>query len=66
MIFEDQLKKTYSEFIGMLQNFSKDPLADIRTKILGVAYELLQMKPEQEQILLSKSCIEIIVFVVSV
>ena len=53
MMFEDCLRKVYEDFVEILQTFSKDPLADIRNKILGIVFELLQMKPEQEQALLS-------------
>jgi len=53
MKFEDCLKQIYCDFVEILQTFSKDPLADIRIKILGIVFELLHMKPEQEQVLLS-------------
>jgi len=53
MAFEESLKQVYSEFVEILKSFSKDTLADIRNKVLGIVYELLQMKPEQEQALLS-------------
>lgn len=52
MTFEETLKQIYGEFVEILQTFSKDPLADIRIKILGIVFELLHMKPEQEQALL--------------
>jgi len=51
--YEHRLKSIYSEFVDVLQNLSKDPLVNIRSKILGIIYELLSMKPEQEQKLLT-------------
>jgi len=53
IIFENNLKKIYKEFVGILDTFSRDALVDIRNKVLGIVYELLSMKPEGEQVLLS-------------
>ncbi|XP_057314957.1 CCAAT/enhancer-binding protein zeta-like isoform X2 [Hydractinia symbiolongicarpus] len=53
MAFEHQLKSTYLQYIEIIQNLSKDPLVNIRNKVLGIIYELLVLKPEQEQKLLA-------------
>eukprot|EP00111_Clytia_hemisphaerica_P022985 TCONS_00067631-protein len=52
MFYEDKLKSVYQEFLEIIKTLSKDPLVNIRTKILGIIFELLIMKPEQEQTLL--------------
>lgn len=51
--FEDHLKKTYKEFISIIENLLRDTLETLRRRILGIVYELLSEKPEQEQVLLS-------------
>jgi ribosome biogenesis protein MAK21 len=50
--FEDQLKVKYSSFVNLLKEMLHDPVSDIREKILGVVFDLLYNRPEQEQMLL--------------
>ncbi|XP_028395866.1 CCAAT/enhancer-binding protein zeta-like isoform X2 [Dendronephthya gigantea] len=50
--FEDQLKKRYENFVLGLKRLLHDNLENVRNKVLGVVYELLVEKPEQEKALL--------------
>ena len=51
--FEDQLKRRYIAFTHALQRHANDALANIRTKVVGTAFDLLNAFPEQEQFLLT-------------
>ncbi|XP_065069004.1 CCAAT/enhancer-binding protein zeta-like [Rhopilema esculentum] len=51
--YEDLLKQKCEEFVECLQNLSRDTIPGIRDKTVGILYELLAMKPEQEQKLLT-------------
>ncbi|KNC97841.1 RNA-binding ribosome biosynthesis protein MAK21 [Spizellomyces punctatus DAOM BR117] len=51
--FEDGLKKTYFEFIQLIEELARDPLLHIKNKMIQYIYDLLSSKPEQEQNLLS-------------
>ncbi|KAI8834319.1 CBF/Mak21 family-domain-containing protein [Chytridium lagenaria] len=50
--FEDALKKLYFEFLNILEELSKDPLTEIKSKALSYIADLLIGKPEQEANLL--------------
>lgn len=50
--FEDQLKKRYEAFVTGMERLLHDNLENIRSKMLGIVYELLSEKPEQEKTLL--------------
>ncbi|KAJ3088334.1 hypothetical protein HK102_008997 [Quaeritorhiza haematococci] len=51
--FEDSLKKIYFEFLRLIEELSRDPVAYVKKKMLQYVYELLVAKPEQEQNLLA-------------
>eukprot|EP00794_Sanderia_malayensis_P020332 gene20332-22332_t len=51
--FESILKEKYSEFVDSLDRLSHDTIPDVRNKATGAFYELLAMKPELEQKLLT-------------
>ncbi|TPX71380.1 hypothetical protein SpCBS45565_g01118 [Spizellomyces sp. 'palustris'] len=51
--FEDGLKKSYFEFIQLIEELARDPLLHIKNKMIQYTYDLLSSKPEQEQNLLS-------------
>ncbi|KAI0776852.1 CBF/Mak21 family-domain-containing protein [Trametes elegans] len=50
--FEDWLKKYFFSILQILENFSLDPLAYVRTQTLAFLATLLRAQPEQEQNLL--------------
>ncbi|CAB4041526.1 CCAAT enhancer-binding zeta-like, partial [Paramuricea clavata] len=50
--FEDQLKQRYERFVLGLERLLHDNLENVRNKVLGIVYELLAEKPEQEKTLL--------------
>ncbi|KAJ3163027.1 hypothetical protein HDU86_002196 [Geranomyces michiganensis] len=51
--FEDGLKKTYYEFIKLLEELARDPLLHVKNKMIQYIFDLLAAKPEQEQNLLA-------------
>ncbi|KAJ3164774.1 hypothetical protein HDU88_004986 [Geranomyces variabilis] len=51
--FEDGLKKTYYEFIKLLEELARDPLLHVKNKMIQYIFDLLVAKPEQEQNLLA-------------
>jgi ribosome biogenesis protein MAK21 len=51
--FEDALKRTFFDFLSVLEELLMDSLPHVRSKALSCAYELLVAKPEQEKNLLS-------------
>ena len=51
--FEDALKKSYFQFIQLVEELSKDVLEHVKTKMLTIVYDLLVAKPEQEANLLT-------------
>lgn len=53
MAFEHEIKQVYMEYVKYVEEMSKDQLKNIRSKVLGIIYELLVMRPEQEQRLLA-------------
>ncbi|KAI8983765.1 CBF/Mak21 family-domain-containing protein [Pilobolus umbonatus] len=50
--FEDHLKKTFLEFIQLVEELSRDTLMHVRNNMVTCIYDLLSGKPEQEQNLL--------------
>ncbi|XP_065660946.1 CCAAT/enhancer-binding protein zeta isoform X2 [Hydra vulgaris] len=53
LAYQHQIKDIYKQFVEIIETLSKDFLTDIRNKVLGIIYELLVMKAEQEQKLLT-------------
>ncbi|KAI9013158.1 CBF/Mak21 family-domain-containing protein [Gaertneriomyces semiglobifer] len=51
--YEDALKKSYFEFITLVEDLGRDPLLYIKLKTLQYIHDLLTAKPEQEQNLLA-------------
>ncbi|KAG1501400.1 hypothetical protein G6F47_004900 [Rhizopus delemar] len=51
-IFEDHLKKTFLEFIRLIEELSRDTLMHVRNNMVTCINDLLSNKPEQEQNLL--------------
>lgn len=51
-IFEDHLKKTYLEFLQLIEELSRDTLMHVRNNMVTCLHDLLANKPEQEQNLL--------------
>ncbi|KAI8907078.1 CBF/Mak21 family-domain-containing protein [Powellomyces hirtus] len=51
--FEDGLKKTYYEFIKLIEELARDPLLHVKNKMIQYIFDLLVAKPEQEQNLLA-------------
>ncbi|RCH95260.1 hypothetical protein CU098_005849 [Rhizopus stolonifer] len=51
-IFEDHLKKTYLEFLKLIEELARDTLMHVRNNMVTCLYDLLANKPEQEQNLL--------------
>ncbi|KAJ3018544.1 hypothetical protein HKX48_002823 [Thoreauomyces humboldtii] len=51
--FEDGLKKTYYDFIKLIEELARDPLLHVKNKMIQYIFDLLAAKPEQEQNLLA-------------
>ena len=54
--FEAELKARYQAFVQALDGLTHNNTEQIKNKALGVVYELLKGKPEQEQALLATLC----------
>ncbi|KAI9483678.1 MAG: CBF/Mak21 family-domain-containing protein [Benjaminiella poitrasii] len=50
--FEDHLKKTYLEYLKMMEELARDTLMYVRNNMVVCMFDLLVNKPEQEQNLL--------------
>lgn len=51
-VFEDHLKKTYLEFLRLIEELARDTLMYVRNNMVVCMHDLLANKPEQEQNLL--------------
>eukprot|EP00105_Crassostrea_gigas_P005739 XP_011419440.1 PREDICTED: CCAAT/enhancer-binding protein zeta [Crassostrea gigas] len=52
-LYEHRLKEKYSSFIKALEVMSKDNIMATRQKAMGIFFELLAEKPEEEKVLLA-------------
>ncbi|XP_061172895.1 CCAAT/enhancer-binding protein zeta-like [Saccostrea echinata] len=52
-LYEHRLKEKYSSFIQALEVMSKDNILATRQKALGIFFQLLAEKPEEEKVLLA-------------
>ena len=52
-LLEDKLKRCYHDFVGGLENLTKDNLEHLKHKAIKASYALLNSKPEEESWLLS-------------
>ena len=54
--YEAELKARYQAFVQALDGLTHNNTEQVKNKALGVVYELLKSKPEQEQALLATLC----------
>ncbi|KAI6657577.1 CCAAT/enhancer-binding protein zeta [Oopsacas minuta] len=52
-LFEHKLRHYYLGFINLVKRYAHDTVLDVKTKSIDYLFEMLAMKPEQEQILLT-------------